>query len=80
MPSVNLRQLRDTKQIKTWLLAGEIIELRERSVVLGRIVPDQPTIRPSDWPDAAARRRRIFGDSTLPGANVILEEREDSRF
>ena len=30
MPSVNLRQLRDTKRLKSWLRAGKIVELRER--------------------------------------------------
>jgi len=30
--------------------------------------------RPVRWPDAAARRRRIFGDKVLP--NLVLLEQE----
>jgi hypothetical protein len=35
MPSVNLRQLRDTRKLKEWLRSGETVELRERDEVLG---------------------------------------------
>jgi hypothetical protein len=77
MHSVNLRQLRDTKQLKIWLKAGETVELRE--LVLARIVPEQPAQTPAEWPDAAARRRRIFGDKILD-SNGVLDAREDSRY
>ena len=30
------------------------------------------------WPDATARRRRIFGDKVLP--NLVLRAREQERF
>jgi hypothetical protein len=30
------------------------------------------------WPDAAARRRRIFGDKVLP--NLVLLSREEERY
>jgi antitoxin (DNA-binding transcriptional repressor) of toxin-antitoxin stability system len=79
MPSVNLRQLRDTRQLKAWLKAGEIVELRERDSVLGRIVPEQPQASAVEWPDAAARRKRIFGDRVFE-TNAVLEAREDSRY
>jgi antitoxin (DNA-binding transcriptional repressor) of toxin-antitoxin stability system len=79
MPSVNLRQLRDTKQLKAWLKAGETVELRERDRVLGRIVPDDAEKAPSEWPDAAVRRKRIFGDRIFD-KNAVLESREDSRY
>jgi len=46
MPSVNLRQLRDTKQLKAWLRAGQVVELRERDTVLARIVPEE-AVKPS---------------------------------
>lgn len=80
MPSVNLRQLRDTKQLKAWINAGEIVELRERDKVLARIVPESPTIAPDKWPDAMARRRRIFGDRVIPAVENLIEDRERSRF
>ncbi len=76
MPSVNLRQLRDTRQLKAWLNAGQTVELRERNRVLGRIVPERPVPRPEDWPDFAARRREIFGDRVIPAVEILIEERE----
>jgi antitoxin (DNA-binding transcriptional repressor) of toxin-antitoxin stability system len=78
MQSMNLRQLRDTKQLKAWLKAGETVELRERDHVLGRIVPEE-TSGPTEWPDAAARRKRIFGDRIFE-ENAVLEARKDSRY
>ncbi len=78
MPSVNMRQLRDTRQLKAWLQAGKTVELRERDRLIGRIVPangDQP---PAEIPDFAARARKIFGDRVLP--NMVLEERKRSRY
>lgn len=80
MPSVNLRQLRDTKQLKAWINAGEVVELRERDKVLARIVPESPSLAPNKWPDANARRRRIFGDRTIPAVEKLIEDRERSRF
>lgn len=78
--SIKLRQLRDTKQLKAWLAAGETVELRERDQVLGRIVPEETTKPPVEWPDFAARARKIFGDRILPGADLLLEERENSPY
>ncbi len=79
MASINLRQLRDTKQLKAWLKAGETVELRERDQVLARIVPEDAVKQPVEWPDFAARRRKIFGDRVLE-VNAVLEAREDSRY
>ncbi len=76
MPSVNLRQLRDTRQLKAWLKAGETVELRERDCVLGRIVPEFPAAEPAEWPDFAARLKRNFGDRKIPAVEILIEERE----
>jgi len=82
MPSVNLRGLRNTRQLKERLKAGQTIELRERNRVLGRIVPDrtQPE-RPTaqEWPDFEARARAIFGDRVIPIVEDLIEER-NSRY
>jgi antitoxin (DNA-binding transcriptional repressor) of toxin-antitoxin stability system len=75
MPSVNIRQLRDTKRLKAWLRAGKIVELRERDAVIARIVPEGSPAQPRNWPDFAALRKEIFGDRILPGADVVSEER-----
>ena len=76
VPSVNLRQLRDTRRLKSWLRAGNTVELRERDRVIARIVPANQPAQPSvEWPDFAARRKKIFGDRILPGADLLIKER-----
>ncbi len=75
MPSVNIRQLRDTKRLKAWLRAGKTVELKERERVIARIVPEGAVSRPANWPDFAAMRKEIFGDRVLPGADIVFEER-----
>jgi antitoxin (DNA-binding transcriptional repressor) of toxin-antitoxin stability system len=75
MPSVNIRELRDTKRLKAWLRAGKTVELRERDEVIARIVPEVSPAAAGDWPDFGASRKEIFGDRILPGADVVIEER-----
>lgn len=75
MPSVNMRQLRDTRRLKSWLRAGKTVELRERDRVIAHIVPEKHEDRPVTWPDFEARRKKIFGDRVLPGADLLIEER-----
>lgn len=75
MPSVNMRQLRDTKKLKAWLRSGKTVELRERDKLIARIVPEKEADKPVQWPDFAARRKKIFGDRILPGADIVIEER-----
>ena len=78
MPSVNIRELRNTRRLKTWLSAGETIELRERNQVIARIVPVNGGTPPVDWPDFAARAKKILGDRVLP--NAVLELRRRARY
>ncbi len=75
MPSVNIRQLRDTKRLKAWLRAGKTVELREREQVIARIVPEGARPEPGDWPDFAALRKEVLGDRIVPGADLVIEER-----
>lgn len=77
MPSINLRQLRDTRQLKAWLKAGETVELRERDEVLGEIHPARPKTAPEEWPDFAARLKEIWGDRIINTKEVLDEIRED---
>jgi hypothetical protein len=79
-PSVNIRQLRDTRRLKAWLRAGKTVELRERDQVIARTVPELTASKPRKMPDFAARRKEIFGDRILPGADLLIEERERSRY
>jgi antitoxin (DNA-binding transcriptional repressor) of toxin-antitoxin stability system len=80
MPSVNIRELRDTRRLKAWLRAGKTVELRERDRVIGRIVPAASPRRPGKVPDFAAMHREIFGDRVLPGADLLIEERKRARY
>jgi antitoxin (DNA-binding transcriptional repressor) of toxin-antitoxin stability system len=73
--SLNLRQLRDTRLLKSWLRAGKTVELRERNQVIARIVPETSVARPTKAPDFAARRKKIFGNRILPGADLVISER-----
>jgi len=75
MPSINIRQLRDTRKLKAWLRAGKTIELRERDRVIARIVPQPASPHRAELPDFAAIRKEIFGDRILPGADLLIEER-----
>ena len=75
MPSVNIRELRDTKRLKAWLRAGKTVELRERDELIARIVPEGKASKPAEWPDFAAMRKEIIGDRVLPGADIVIEER-----
>jgi antitoxin (DNA-binding transcriptional repressor) of toxin-antitoxin stability system len=77
MPSVNLRQLRDTRQLKEWLAAGETVELRERDKVLAKIVPERPVEKPKEWPDFEKRRREMWGDRVFNNQEILDEIRED---
>lgn len=73
MPSVNMRQLRDTRRLKAWLRAGKTVELRERDQVIAKIVPEREDKPAVEWPDFEARSREILGDRVLP--NLIVEDR-----
>jgi len=75
MPSVNIRQLRDTRRLKELLSAGQTVELRERQKVIARIVPAQLSSPSEHWPDFARRRQKIFGKRLLSGADLVIEER-----
>lgn len=77
MPSVNVRQLRDSRQLFKWLDAGEVVELKKRNRVVARIVPESPRIQPVEWPDFEARARAIFGDRMIPAVEMLIEDRED---
>ncbi len=75
MESMTLREIRDTKRLKAKLKAGRTVELKERNELLAHIVPIRKAAAEKDWPDFAARRREIFGDRVLPGADLLIEER-----
>ena len=75
MKSITLRQLRDTRQLKAWLRRGEVVELRERDRVLGRILPEEASA-PRAWPDFAARQKAIFGDRVIDAVDSFIRDRD----
>jgi hypothetical protein len=75
MPKINLRQLRDTRQLKAWLRSGSTVELYERDRLLACIVPEPAHAEPKRWPDFAGRVEKLFGERCLPGADLLIEER-----
>ena len=75
MPSVNMRQLRDTRRLKAWLRAGKTVELRDRDKPIARIVPEKPEERPVKWPDFEARAKKIFGDRVLTVVDDLIRDR-----
>lgn len=75
MPSVNMRELRDTKKLKTWLRAGKTVELRERDRVIGRIIPENAPAASGSWPDFDTIAKEIFGDRMLSGSGLVMTER-----
>jgi antitoxin (DNA-binding transcriptional repressor) of toxin-antitoxin stability system len=75
MPTVNIRQLRDTRRLKAWLRAGQTVELRERDQVIARIVPEQVDNSPVEYPDFTARRKKILGGRVLPAVELLIRER-----
>jgi antitoxin (DNA-binding transcriptional repressor) of toxin-antitoxin stability system len=75
MRTINMRQLRNTRQLECWLKAGETIELQKRNRPVAQITPIHQPLAKREMPDFAARRRKIFGDRILPGADLVIEER-----
>jgi antitoxin (DNA-binding transcriptional repressor) of toxin-antitoxin stability system len=75
MHSMNIRQLRDTKRLKTWLRAGKTVELRDRDRVIARIVPEKQEETPVKWPDFEARAKEIFGDRVLTVVDDLIKDR-----
>lgn len=75
MPSVNLRQLRDTPRLMKWIEAGQVVELKKRNRVVARIVPESPRPDQVEWPDFEARAKAIFGDRIIPAVDDLIEER-----
>jgi antitoxin (DNA-binding transcriptional repressor) of toxin-antitoxin stability system len=75
MPKINLRELRDTRQLKAWLRSGKTVELHERNRMIACIVPQPAHPEPKDWPDFGGRVEKLFGNRRLPGADLLIEER-----
>ena len=76
MPSVNVRQLRDSRQLFKWLEPVKWLT-QEAQSRCGANCAESPRIQPVEWPDFEARARAIFGDRMIPAVEMLIEDRED---
>ena len=72
---MNLRQLRDTRRLKAWLRSGKSVELKDRNRVIGRIVPAAEPKPPAEWPDFAARAKKVLGNRVLTAVDDLIRDR-----
>jgi antitoxin (DNA-binding transcriptional repressor) of toxin-antitoxin stability system len=75
MPSMTLRQLRNTRQLKSLVKSGQTIELKDRNRTFARIVPIDPPPAAKEWPDFEARLKSIFGDQVLNVVDEFIKDR-----
>ena len=82
MKTATIRQVRhDLSTVLAWVAAGEEVTVLNRTRPVARICPLRSAPPPAKFkmPDFAARAKAIFGDSKLM-PNIVLEEREESRW
>ncbi len=72
-----MRELRNTPQLMKWIETGEVVELRKRSRVVARIVPETPQPRQVKMPDFEARAKAIFGGRMIPIVDDLIAERNN---
>jgi antitoxin (DNA-binding transcriptional repressor) of toxin-antitoxin stability system len=77
MESMTIRELRNTRRLQALLRSGKSIELRCRTQVIARIMPEPKPeeIKKIEWPDFEARRRKIFGNRKLNAVKNFLKDR-----
>ncbi|HEY7837717.1 MAG TPA: hypothetical protein VIC54_03900 [Terriglobales bacterium] len=78
MTTVTVRDLRyKFPEIEARLRRGEVLELRKRKEVLGRLVPALPAAGPT--PEYAAMQRAIFGKRRMKvtAASIIRASRDE---
>lgn len=82
MKTATIRQVRhDLKRVLKWVAEGEEVTILNRTKSVARICPPRPQ-PPAKFkmPDFAARAKAIFGDRQTHMTNIVLEEREQSRW
>ncbi len=81
MKTATIRQVRnDFGTVLSWVAAGEEVTVLNRTRPVARICP--PRVQPAPAfkaPNFTERARQIFGNAK-PMPNIILEEREQSRW
>ena len=77
MTAATVRDLRYRfPEIESRLARGEEIVIRKRRQVIARLLPVRP--KPQDYPDFAARQRKIFGEKKVrrTGAELVAADRD----
>jgi antitoxin (DNA-binding transcriptional repressor) of toxin-antitoxin stability system len=78
MKTATVRDLRYRfSEVEASLKQGEEIVIRKRNRVIAKLVPFRPKPAAADYPDFAARQKKIFGDRVLPvsGAEIVAWDR-----
>ena len=82
MRTATIRQVRhDFNTVLAWVAAGEEVTVLKRTRPVARICPLRP---PSPakvtMPDFAARAKAILGNKRTHFSDIVLQEREQSRW
>jgi antitoxin (DNA-binding transcriptional repressor) of toxin-antitoxin stability system len=82
MKTATIRQVRhDLGTVLEWVSQGEEVTVLNRTRPVARICPPRAqTPAKFKMPDFAARAKAIFGDRQTHITNIVLEEREQSRW
>jgi len=75
MPTMTLRELRNTRRLKSLVTAGETIELKDRNRTFAQIVPISKPQAENVWPDFEARLKKTFGNRVLRAVDEFVKER-----
>ena len=82
MKTATIRQVRhELSAILAWVAQGEEVTVLNRTRPVARILPPRP-VAPAKvkMPDFAARAKALFGDKRTNLTNIVLQEREESRW
>ena len=82
MKTATIRQVRhDLGTVLAWVAEGEEVTVLNRTRPVARICPPRAqTPAKFKMPDFAARAKAIFGDKRTHLVNIVLQEREESRW
>lgn len=82
MRTATIRQvLRDFRSVLTAVAEWEEVTVLNRTRPVARIVPPRAqTPAAFKMPDFTVRARRIFGNKRTHFTNIVLQEREESRW
>jgi len=82
MKTATIRQVRnDLGTVLSWVAQGEEVTVLNRKTPVARICPPRAQAHaPVKMPDFAARARATFGRRKTHLADVVIEERRESRW